>query len=156
VRVYPQITQMGKCSKPGGSLERNVRSEAGKRRASCGRIMERAGSAALGLALCLLSANASAQAPEVGGLLPSGGPRGATTVVKIDGKNLQGAKLYLSGAGVSVRSSQVTPAGDLITVQIQVEPGASLGPHDVRIATAKGVSNGARFWVDVLPNRVFE
>lgn len=106
-------------------------------------------------ALCLPS-SASAQAPELGGLLPAGGPRGQVTKVRIDGKSLAGARVMLSGSGASVKSVQVTPAGDSLTAEIAVEAGALLGPREVRLVTAKGVSTGARFWVDVYPNRVIE
>ncbi len=99
---------------------------------------------------------AVAQAPEVGGLLPAGGLRGQITRVKIDGKSLQGARLYLSGGGVAVKSVQVTPDGNQLTAELAVDAGAKLGPHEVRLATAKGVSNGSRFWVDVIPNQVIE
>jgi hypothetical protein len=116
--------------------------------------------AAIGLsmpmALCLLGSPALAQAPELGGLLPAGGPRGATTRIQIDGKNLQGARLFLVGRGVKVAAVHVSATGDSLAADVTVDPAAPLGPHDVRIATAKGVSNGARFWVDVLPNRVIE
>lgn len=106
---------------------------------------------------CLLCcAEAFAQAPEIGGLLPAGGPRGQSTHLKIDGKNLLGAQLHLSGGGIAVKSLQITPGGDLLTAELAVEPGARLGPHEVRITTPKGVSNGARFWVDVRQNRVLE
>ncbi|MCW3052568.1 MAG: Bacterial pre-peptidase C-terminal domain [Chthonomonadales bacterium] len=100
--------------------------------------------------------SALAQAPELGGLLPAGGVRGQVTKVRIDGKNLKGARLYLSGGGVAVKAVQVTPDGNQLTAEVEVEPGAKLGPHEVRIATAKGVSNGSRFWVDVIPNQVIE
>ena len=76
--------------------------------------------------------------------------------MRIDGKNLKGARLYMSGGGVTVKSVQVTPDGNQLTAEVEVEPGAKLGPHEVRIATAKGVSNGSRFWVDVIPNQVIE
>lgn len=99
---------------------------------------------------------ALAQAPELGGLLPAGGVRGQATRVRIDGKSLTGARLYLSGSGIAVKSVQVTPDGNQLTAELAVEPGAKLGPHEVRLATAKGVSNGARFWVDLIPNQVIE
>jgi hypothetical protein len=99
---------------------------------------------------------ALAQAPELGGLLPAGGVRGQSTQVRIEGKNLTGARLYLSGSGVTVKSLQVTPDGNRLTADLSVEPGAKLGPHEVRLATSKGVSNGARFWVDLIPNQVVE
>ena len=97
-----------------------------------------------------------AQSPELGGLLPAGGVRGQSTKVRIDGKNLKGARLYLSGGGIAVKSVQVTPDGNQLTADLAVEPGAALGPHEVRLATSKGVSNGSRFWVDVIPNQTIE
>ena len=97
-----------------------------------------------------------AQGPEIGGLLPAGGPRGQATQVHIDGKNLTGARLYLSGSGVAVKSLQVDAKGEQLTAELAVETGARLGPHEVRVATPKGVSGGARFWVDTLPNKVIE
>ena len=89
----------------------------------------------------------------MGGLVPSGGPRGATTRIEIEGKNLKGARVFVGGRGVTMGVPQVSSGGDRITADVTVAPGALLGPHDVRIATPKGVSDGARFWVDVLPNR---
>jgi hypothetical protein len=106
--------------------------------------------------LVLCCSAAWAQGPEIGGLLPAGGPRGQATQVRIDGKNLTGARLYLSGSGVAVKSLQVDAKGEQLTAELAVETGARLGPHEVRVATSKGVSGGARFWVDVLPNRVIE
>ena len=99
---------------------------------------------------------ALAQSPEIGGLLPAGGPRGQVTRVQIEGRNLVGARLHLSGSGVTVKSLQVKPDGSQLTAEIGVTPEARLGPHEVRISTPKGVSNGARFWADVAPNRVLE
>ncbi len=97
-----------------------------------------------------------AQSPEIGGLLPAGGPRGQATTLRVDGKNLVGARLYLSGGGVAVKSVQVTPDGSQLTAELSVEANAKLGPHELRLATSKGVSNGSRFWVDVIPNQVIE
>ncbi len=108
------------------------------------------------VSLWLTCPPALAQAPELGGLLPSGGLRGQITRVRIDGKRLAGARLHVSGKGIVVKSVQVTPAGDSLTAEVTVEPGALLGPHEVRLVTSKGVSNGARFWVDIYPNRVLE
>jgi hypothetical protein len=92
-----------------------------------------------------------AQAPEIGGLLPSGGPRGQTTTVEIAGKNMGGAAVHVGGTGLTLKSVKPNPAGDKLAVEFSVAPNASLGPHDIRITTAKGVSNGARFWVDIFP-----
>lgn len=108
------------------------------------------------MAVAAISQAATAQAPELGGLLPCGGPRGSTTRLQIEGKNLKGARLFVGGKGVMVKSTETSPSGDVVTADISVEPGAPLGPHDVRISTPKGISNGARFWVDILPNRVID
>lgn len=99
---------------------------------------------------------ATGQAPELSGMLPAGGLRGRVTKVRIGGKNLAGSRLYVSGTGVSVKALQVEAAGDSLTADVAVEPAAPLGPREVRITTAKGVSNGARFWVDIYPNRVLD
>ncbi len=109
------------------------------------------------IALLLLPAGAAlAQAPEIGGLLPAGGLRGEVTRVRIDGKSLAGAKVHLSGGGVSVKSVEITPDGNRLSVAIAVDSSAQLGPHEVRLTTSKGVSNGSRFWVDLYPNKVLE
>lgn len=107
----------------------------------------------VGLLACSVQM-ARAQAPELGGVVPSGGPRGQTTQVRIDGKNLTGAKVYLGGTGVAVKSLTVSPAGDAVTADLAVESGAKPGPREIRLANSKGVSAGTRFWVDILPNRV--
>ena len=107
--------------------------------------------------ICLCASSlAHAQAPELGGLVPSGGLRGQTTKVRISGRNLGEAQLHLSGSGVAVRSVQVSPSGEQLTAEIATDQNALLGPHEVRITTPRGVSNGARFWVDVYPNYVLE
>lgn len=97
-----------------------------------------------------------AQLPEIGGLLPSGGLRGEVTKVRIDGKSLAGAHLHLSGSGIVVKSFQVNPSGEQLTAELSVDRTAPLGAREVRITTAKGVSNGSRFFVDVYPNHVIE
>src|SRR5207248_2140260 len=78
-----------------------------------------------GAVLLAPALSARAQAPEIGGLLPAGGPRGQATVVRIDGKSLAGAKLHLSGSGVALRFVEVAKGGDGITAEMSVEPGAA-------------------------------
>src|SRR5438093_8155987 len=80
---------------------------------------------------CVLSPS-FAQAPEIGGLLPSGGPRGAATSVRIDGKNLTGAQIFLSGTGIVVKSLSVNPPGDQLTAEFSVSATARLGPYEIR------------------------
>ncbi len=100
--------------------------------------------------------SAWAQAPDVGGMLPSGGPRGQTTRIRIDGKNLAGSRLQVSGGGIAVKSVQAPADGNGLTAELEVGTGARLGPHEVRVTTPKGVSGGLRFWVDVRGNQVLE
>ena len=104
--------------------------------------------------LCWAVTPGLAQAPEIGGLLPAGGPRGVVTSVRIDGKNLTGAKVFVAGSGITTKSVSVNSAGDQLIVDFTATAAALLGPHEVRIVTLTGVSNGSRFWVDVFPNRV--
>ncbi|HLJ56648.1 MAG TPA: hypothetical protein VKT77_16535, partial [Chthonomonadaceae bacterium] len=85
-----------------------------------------------------------AQAPELGGVLPGGGPRGAATPIRIDGKNLQGARLFVGGRGVHLASVKPSADGQSLTADVLADPDAALGPHDLRIATPKGVTGGAR------------
>jgi hypothetical protein len=113
----------------------------------------------LALCLCLIGIIpllARAQAPEIGGLLPGGGPRGQVTHVRIDGKNLAGARLHLAGGGIAIKSQKTSPNGEQLDLELAVDASARLGPHEVRITTTRGVSNGARFWVDLYPNYVIE
>ena len=106
--------------------------------------------------LLVSSLPAFAQAPEMSGLLPAGGVCGATTKVVIEGKSLQNATLFFKGGGISNKSQQVSGNGEQLTAEFYVEAGASLGPHELRIVTSKGISNGAKFFVDIAPNLVIE
>ena len=109
------------------------------------------------LSPCLLvSSSAHAQVPEVGGILPGGGPRGQVTRIRIDGRSLAGSSLKVSGIGVTVKSVQAAPDGNALTAELDVQASAGLGPHELRVTTPKGVSGGLRFWVDTRPNRVLE
>jgi hypothetical protein len=101
-----------------------------------------------------LTSAAAAQAPELSGVFPGGGPRGGTTTVQIDGKNLAGATLRFSGRGISVKGLTVAPGGMQATAEIAVEKDAWLGPREMRLICPKGISNGGKFWVDTLPNSV--
>src|SRR2546423_8425799 len=60
---------------------------------------------------------AVAQAPEITGMLPGGGTRGAATTVLIEGKNLAGAKVRLLGKGIVVKSVQLSAAADRVTAE---------------------------------------
>jgi hypothetical protein len=99
-----------------------------------------------------VSPAAYAQAPQVVGALPGGGPRGGVTTVDVQGQNLAGAKFHTLGRGVSVRKVEVNAGGNRLTAEVEVARDAWLGPHELRITTSRGISNGMRFWVDTLPN----
>ncbi len=99
---------------------------------------------------------AFAQSPEIAGLLPAGGVRGAMTKVVIEGKSLQNATLFFKGRGISSKSQQVSANGEQLTVEFYAEAEAPLGPQELRIVTSKGISNGAKFFVDIAPNLVME
>lgn len=104
------------------------------------------------LALLALSAfRAQAQAPEIGSAMPCGGQRGTTVVLKIDGKNLQGATALLGGSGIRVVAATVNPSGDQLGLTLEVARDAALGPHDLRIGTSKGVAPPLRIWIDSFP-----
>jgi hypothetical protein len=95
---------------------------------------------------------AGAQAPEIAGVLPAGGQRGTKVAIRIDGKNLQGAKALLSGQGIKVESVDANSAGDRATLHLAISADAPLGPREVRLGTLKGVSNLIHLWVDVFPD----
>lgn len=95
----------------------------------------------------------AAQMPEIGGLFPQGGQRGAETQVAFTGKHLLGSKVIVAGTDIAVRIAQESPEGDRLTAAFTVAPTARFGPHELRIVNPKGVSNGILFWVDALPNR---
>ncbi len=99
---------------------------------------------------------AFAQSPEIASLLPAGGVCGAATKVVIEGKFLQNATLFFKGSGISSKSQQISANGEQLTVEFYAEAGASLGPHELRIVTSKGISNGAKFFVDIAPNLKME
>jgi hypothetical protein len=91
------------------------------------------------------------QEPELTGILPAGGQRGTTATLRIDGKNLAGSKLFVSGRGVSILSVEPTPAGDAASIKLSIAADAPLGPREIRIGTEKGVSNPVNIWLDVFP-----
>jgi hypothetical protein len=94
----------------------------------------------------------AAQSPEITGILPPGGQRGRTLVVQIDGKNLQGARPFLSGAGIRVESVETNEYGTTILLKLAILPDAPLGPRELRLGSEKGVSNPVRLWIDTFPD----
>jgi len=102
--------------------------------------------------LCLLAAAVQAQAPEIAGLLPCGGQRGATAAVGFDGKNLQGVTPLFSGHGIHLDTVDIDKMGQHATLKLRIDPDAPIGVHEIRLGSAKGVSNPVRFWVDAFPD----
>lgn len=96
--------------------------------------------------------DALGQTPQVLGLLPAGGLRGQATVVRVEGRFLAGAKVLVGGSGLTVKAAVVNAAGDMVMAEIASSADATFGPHEIRIVTPQGVSNGAYFWVDIFPN----
>jgi hypothetical protein len=98
-----------------------------------------------------LASPALAQAPELTGTVPAGGQRGTTVTVQIDGKNLQGAKLFVSGGDVTIDDVSPSTDGTGLTAKLSLKQDAPVGPREIRVGTAKGVSNPIRIWVDSFP-----
>jgi hypothetical protein len=104
--------------------------------------------------LCLFSSSlgAFAQAPEVASFFPPGGQRGQTVSVRITGKALQGCQALISGSGVTCSSTTVDPSGNSAELKLQIASEAWIGPHEVRLANAKGAARADCFWVDAYPD----
>jgi hypothetical protein len=94
---------------------------------------------------------ALAQAPELTGTVPAGGQRGTTITVQIDGKNLQAAKLFVSGGDITISDVSPSTDGTGLTARLSLKQDAPVGPREIRAGTAKGVSNPVRIWVDNFP-----
>lgn len=95
---------------------------------------------------------AAAQPPEIAGVLPPGGQRGTTLSVQIDGKNLRGARPFLSGTGIRVESVEPNEDGTAITLKLAIQPEAPLGSRELRLGSEQGISNPARLWIDAFPD----
>ena len=87
---------------------------------------------------------------------PSGGVRGKTLKVTLYGKNLAESKFFFSSPGISVLSQKSQPNGEQLDLEFDLGASAALGAHELRLANSKGISNGARFFVDITPNLVLE
>ena len=105
------------------------------------------------LCLAVCSAVVWAQGPEVSGVLPCGGQRGTTAIVRVDGKSLQGARAWISGAGMTIEKVEAGADGNSASVRLLIALDAPLGPRELRVGTAKGVSRAVRLWVDAFAER---
>lgn len=85
-------------------------------------------------------------------MMPAGAPRGGVATIRLRGKNLAGARLIVSGKGVSAQALTVSPTGDTAEARLAVAASAMLGEREARVATAEGVSGPLSLWVDVYPN----
>jgi hypothetical protein len=106
-----------------------------------------------------LAGLAQAQIPQIGYIFPTGGQRGQTITVTVNGQNLQGTTHVLfSGAGVAAKVAptadgkglQNTNAGALPIV-VSIAPDAPLGVREMRVFGPRGVSNVGRFSVGAHP-----
>jgi hypothetical protein len=110
-----------------------------------------------------LSANAAvAQAPSINAVWPPGGMRGSKVTARIEGGNLAGFQSVLV-SGVGVKATPAAGDGGQVPVTLEIAPDAGPGPYEVRVTTAKGVSNPAYLWVgaftekgEVEPNSLLE
>lgn len=104
--------------------------------------------------------------PEVIHMFPLGGQPGAGLEVEIVGRNLEGAHaLWADSDAIHCRVVRVEPGsarmkegrkvkdilGQKVVVAVKIDPGAKLGPHALRLVSAKGVSNELIFWVVSMP-----
>jgi hypothetical protein len=93
------------------------------------------------------SANAVfAQAPSINAVWPPGGMRGSKVTARIEGGNLAGFQSMLV-SGVGVKATAAAGDGGQVPVTLEIAPDAGPGPYEVRVTTAKGVSNPAYLWV---------
>ena len=104
--------------------------------------------------------------PEVIHMFPLGGQPGTGLEVEIVGRNLEGAHaLWADSDAIQCRVVLVEPGsarmkegrkvkdilGQKVVASVKIDPGAQLGPHALRLVSAKGVSNELIFWVVPMP-----
>lgn len=104
--------------------------------------------------------------PEVIHIFPLGGQPGSSVEIEIQGRNLEGARaLWADTDAVQGRVVRVEPGsarmkegrkvreipGQKVVAAVEIDPGAQLGPHALRLVSAKGVSNEMIFWVVPMP-----
>lgn len=104
--------------------------------------------------------------PEVIHIFPLGGQPGSSVEIEIQGRNLEGARALLADSdAVQGRVVRVEPGsarmkegrkvkeipGQKVVAAVEIDPGAQLGPHALRLVSAKGVSNEMIFWVVPMP-----
>src|SRR5208282_4860411 len=90
--------------------------------------------------------------PVIKFVFPTGGQRGRSVDVTVNGTGFQGASaIRVSGEGVSGQIVKVENP-NLVRITVTIDPDATVGERDLRIRTpAGGVSNRFRFFVGELP-----
>ncbi len=102
------------------------------------------------LLVTLGGARAYGQAPQIADVWPSGGPVGTTVSAQVEGANLGGVSaIYVSGRGVKAELGKGD--GGKVPVTLTIASDATPGPHEVRVASPKGVSGPGYVWVDAVP-----
>lgn len=97
---------------------------------------------------------AAAQAPTLTAAYPPGIQAGAAAQVSLAGANLKDVvALVASGAGITIEKAD---GGDdkNLPVKIAATPDAAPGVREIRVVTKNGVSNAARIWVGLWPDRL--
>ncbi len=105
--------------------------------------------------------------PELTEVFPQGGQQGSVVEVTLIGTNLRGVTaLWFSGNGITAELKEETGAADVLfngtgisghipkderlVASLTVAPDVPLGPQQVRVVTADGVSNARNFVVGAL------
>src|SRR4051812_49243519 len=102
---------------------------------------------ALAGAIFFVATTAHAVAPNLTGVLPTGGKRGADVEVTLRGERLADAQeIFFYGTGIS--AGKIIEAQDKqVKVQFQIAPDCPLGEHALRLRTRTGISALRIFYV---------
>ena len=108
------------------------------------------GSLWIGVLAVLVAGSAQAVGPTLSSITPCGGQRGTEVEVQLGGARLEDAKeLFLYAPGIAVKDLRFD--ANLVRATLALAPDCGLGPHDVRLRTASGISNLITFSVGALP-----
>ncbi|MFN3651177.1 MAG: pre-peptidase C-terminal domain-containing protein [Armatimonadota bacterium] len=95
---------------------------------------------------------AAAQAPSLNAVYPPGGKAGTEVTAAVSGAALTEVReVLVSGSGVSASPGMGGAAASL-PIQLTIAADAPVGPREIRVVTAKGVSNAGRIWVGLYPD----
>ncbi|MEY4483062.1 MAG: hypothetical protein RL693_514, partial [Verrucomicrobiota bacterium] len=95
--------------------------------------------------------------PELIRLEPRGVQSGATTTVKVTGKNLAGVKsVNFSHAGLKASVVSTNKEGTQLTLEVVAEKTVPRSQQDVSLVTETGTTAKLKLLVDYLPQRVVE